>query len=124
MEFSAHGNINFSIKDSCVINRPNASFNEAGIEMLFEQILKKVQLYQLNDWILIELLGPNAIPTPDAMSALTKQYKHAQNLGCKKVVVVTVNLIQKSFMQELGEKSGSQMQFYDSEKDAIDSLCS
>lgn len=120
MAFSAHGNIDFVIQNQSVINRPNSSFNAGGIDMLFDQILKKTQELDLKEWILIELLGSNAIPTPEALTALIDRYKEAKALGCKKVFVVCSISMQRPFMQELGEKSGLPMQFYDSEEEVME----
>ena len=123
MEASPHGNINFKIQGDCIINRPNSLFNEKGIENLFNEILNSVKQEALNKWVLVELLGNDAIPSPEAKAALVKQYFRIQQLGCYKVVVHSKSPLQKKFMDDIGVKSGIDLHFANSEEEAIDSSC-
>jgi len=118
--FSAHGNIEFTVINNCVINRPNAAFNKEGIDILFEHILRAVTEQKLTDWVLIEALGKEALPTPEAMAALIEQYANCVNLGCRRIAVCCDLFLQKSFFHKLAEQVPIEVCFYKDETEAIE----
>jgi len=105
MYFDAHGNISFIIDNSCVINRPNTPFNEEGVNILFDSILGQVKKKNISKWVLIELLGEKASPTPDALSVLVQKYKMSSSIGCEKVDSVCSTSLQKQFLAQVAELS-------------------
>ena len=119
MYFNAHGNINFIINNSCVINRPNETFNEEGIDILFESIFAQVKKKNLSKWVLIELLGEGALPTPSAMMALAQKYKMSSSLGCVKVDTVCSTTLQKQFLTQVAEQANIELSFYETEEEAF-----
>jgi len=119
MYFDAHGNIRFMINNSCVINRPNAPFNEEGIDILFAGIFGQVKKKNLSKWVLIELLGEKALPTPDAAMALVQKYKMSSSLGCVKVDSVCSTTLQKMFLTQVAEEANIELSFYETEEEAF-----
>ena len=63
MKFSPHGNINFTVLDNAIVNRPNQAFNREGIDILFEAIFSSADKANLTSWFLIEVLSEDALPT-------------------------------------------------------------
>ena len=119
MYFEAHGNIDFMITKSCVINRPNTPFNEEGVHVLFTTILDQIEKRSLAKWVLIEVLGEQALPTPDAMIALVKQYEACLNNGCAHIHSVCSNSVQKQFLTQVAEHTRLNIYFYNDEAAAM-----
>jgi len=119
MYFDAHGNISFMINNSCVINRPNTPFNEEGIDILFDGILGQVKKKKLSKWVLIELLGKGAFPTPGALTVLVQKYKMSSSLGCVKVDSVCSTYLQKQFLNQVAELAHIELSFYETEEEAF-----
>ena len=119
MYFDAHGNISFMINNNCVINRPNTPFNEQGINILFDAILGQVKKQNLSKWALIELLGNNAFPTPEALTILVQKYKTSSSLGCVKVDSVCSTSLQKQFLTQVAELANIELSFYETEEEAF-----
>jgi len=120
MNFSAHGNIEFLIQHKCVVNKPNTGFNEEGVNKLFSYILEQVKEKQLDKWILIEILGADALPTPEALISLTDNYKKAKELGCIKIVTVCENSLQNQFIKRAAEEAKVDICCYSSENEALE----
>ena len=120
MYFSAHGNIDFLIQHKCVLNRPNSPYNEEGMNMLFSHILGKMKEKQLDQWALIEVLGADALPTPEALTALINNYKKAKKLGCIKITAVCENSLQNHFINNAANKAKLNICFYSSENEALE----
>jgi hypothetical protein len=119
MSFEAHGNINFTITNSCIINRPQEPFNEEGIDILFDRILSYVKDKKLSQWVLIELLGENAFPTPEAFDSLVQRYKVCDVFGCVKIHSVCDNSLQQEFLTKIAAKANIALSFYETEKEAF-----
>ena len=119
MHFEAHGNIDFFVGDSCVINRPNESFNQEGVKLLFETFFKRLKTKKITSWMLFEFLGGNAFPTPDAMAELTSCYKSSRELGCVKVAAVCGTTAQCIFLEQVAEKANMAISFYSTEEEAL-----
>ena len=119
MYFEAHGNIDFMITKSCVINRPNAPFNEEGINVLFTTLLSQIEKRGMGSWVLIEILGEQALPTPEAMTALVARYQNCFNKGCIQIHSVCANSVQKQFLMQVAEKTDLDIFFHDTEETAL-----
>ena len=120
MFFSAHGNIKFLIQNKCVINKPDTSFNEEGVHILFANIIGQIQKQQVDGWVLIEVLGPDALPTPEALQALADSYKKIKEHGCIKISAVCSNSLQKQFLIKAAELAKINIYFSSSEAAALE----
>lgn len=119
MKFSAHGNIDYYIQNKCVINKPNAGFNKEGIDILFTSIVNSLREHQVAEWVLIEVLEKDALPTPAAKQALIDNYKMAQKHGCVKISAVCFNVLQTKFLAEVSKLSNIDIHFFTCERDAL-----
>jgi len=119
MYFDSHGNIDFTIHNSCIINRPNEPFNEEGVDILFDNILMHVKNERLSQWVLVELLGEYAFPTPEAIDSIVQRYKMSARLGCVKIHSVCFNTIQKHFIKQIADKANIILSFYETEEEAL-----
>jgi len=120
MYLRAHGNIDFKIQNRCVINKPNTAFNEEGVNLLFSHILEEIKTKRVDEWVLIEVLRENALPTPEAMRALVENYKKAKEQGCIKIAAVCKVSLQKHFLSSIAEKAKVNICFYTSENEATE----
>jgi len=119
MNFEAHGNINFIIKNSCVINRPNEGFNKEGVDILFDNILTYVKKKNLSQWVLVESLGKFAFPTPDALVSLARKYKISSEFGCVKIYAVCSSNAQKKFIIDAASIANIELSFCETEENAL-----
>jgi|GEM_PF-1779113 len=118
MFFSAHGNVDFMISNSCVINSPKESFNKEGIGILFNSIFSQVKKDNLTTWTLIELLREDAFATPEAMDELVKNYERAVVLGCIKFSAVCSNCLQEDFLTQVANRANIKLSFYQTANEA------
>jgi len=73
----------------------------------------------LSQWVLVELLGEDAFPTPEAMDSLVQRYKVSASLGCLKIHSVCFNRIQKHFIKQIADKANIVLSFYETVKEAF-----
>lgn len=118
MKFEAHGNISFTVKNQCIINRPSVPFNKEGIEVLFDAITKQVCLSEFKQWCLFELLTKEAFPTPDAVDAIITSYNHYADMGCTHIHVVC-SRPQKGLFRHIATETKIPIQFYTDETEAF-----
>ena len=73
----------------------------------------------MSQWVLVELLGEDTFPTPEATDSLVHKYKMSAILGCVKVHSVCTHSIQKNFIKKIADKASIALSFYETEKEAL-----
>jgi len=106
MKLNPHGNIDITVDNGVVINKPNEPFNKEGIDALFKAIFSKVKEHNLWSWVLVELFQEDAYPTPSAIDSLINKYWMAKQLGCCVIYTYCSKSCQYHVVEDAAKKAG------------------
>jgi thiazole synthase ThiGH ThiG subunit len=119
MKFSAHGKYSFKVGRNYILANTQGGFNEEGVHSLFSDTLQHASKHDFKQWVYIEVIDKDAFITPEAVEVLFSKYAVLKDKGCRLVMTVCGNWMQKEVSERLKKSVPLPVQSFETETEAL-----